>query len=449
MAGKKKKSPHKKVQFFINIVAGLAVVLSMHLAENTQWGEGILDNAFDGFIKKDAAKAVKKAADTGPLFLVDLARPGPGTPAGKDRSISPRDTIAKVIQMAVDGKAKIIVLDVLLEEKDCCFPGKDQQLREVLEAFPTDKAFKTKIIFAVNIEKNGNPGSNLFDSIIDTNPNFYRAVPTVYATQYDRRVRYWTVCHRYGKDKIIWSIPVLTFFLHQGRWADLETFGRRAVREQKGGKSLEIRFGKKKSKKFVLPFSDDDLYRQRLRFSLIPGDCLDDTPGGNLIPPTLEYLEPQRFRDRILLLGSSAYRQGDIHPTPVGSMAGMYIHGNAVDTLLKGRQTTPAPWYLAILIDVLVIIAASYLLLRKTRSPGSLLLPLFVPFVLSLVLVFGCYWIFFRSFGIFFNFAFGILAVGWFDTFAQLRETYLKIKEDMKKNKEKEVTVCECEGDTG
>jgi hypothetical protein len=48
------------------------------------------------------------------------------------------------------------------------------------------------------------------------------------------------------------------------------------------------------------------------------------------------------------------------------------------------------------------------------------------------------YLLFFRYFGIFFNFAFGTAAVGYFDTVSAIRETYLKKIKTKKKKKDKE-----------
>lgn len=414
---------NKKTQFCVNMCAGIVVLILMHFAASTKWAEGIINDAFDEFIQKDANKAVQTIANTGDIFLVDLDHNKPEDSNEEISYISPRDTIAKVIEMAAQGKAKIIVLDILLEKKD----KKDEELRKVLEAFPTDKNFQTKIIFAQRVGKNRTLKKNLFDPLIDKNPNFYRAIPTLYVTKKDRVIRYWKAYDLYRKGKIIWSIPVLAVFLNEGRMADLKEYEKQLVQKGSSLDNLVVNFDK--SKTFVLPSGNKDLFRQRIRFSLIPRDCIDGSPAGNLILPTVDTLNPRRFENKIVLIGASDPEKGDIHPTPVGDMPGMYIQGNAIHIILQGLQLAPAPWWIAIVLDILVIIFVPYCFLYFK----SWLAKLIVTIVLTTALAYLSYYILFRFFGMFFSFAFGTAAMGYFDTFSGIRETILKMKKNEKK----------------
>jgi len=417
---------NKKTQFCVNMCAGIVVLVLMQFAASTKWAEGIINDAFDEFIQKDAQKAAAKEefADTGDIFLVDLHYLETETPGEEISYISPRDTIAKIIEMAANGKAKIIVLDVILEKKD----KKGEALQKVLKAFPTDKNFHTKIIFAQRVGKNGTLKRNLFDSLIDNNPNFYRAIPTLYVTKRDRVIRYWKAYDLYGKGKIIWSIPVLTVILDKGRMSDLKEYERQLVQKGTGIDNLVIDFDK--SKTFVVPAGNNDLYRQRIRFSLIPKDCIDDSPAGNLPYPTMGSLDPRRFENKIVLIGSSDPEKGDIHPTPVGDMPGMYIHGNAIHILLQGLQPTPAPWWVAVVLDIVVIIFVPFYFLYFNTWLTKLIGTVLLTAAMALV----SYYILFRLLGMFFSFAFGTAAIGYFDTFSGIRETMLKIKEKKKRS---------------
>lgn len=415
----------KKAQFCVNMWAGIVVLLLMHTAASTRWGEGVLNDAFDEFIQKDAKKAVKTIANTGDIFLVDLDHNKPGKPDEEISYISPRDTIAKIIKMAALGKAKIIVLDILLEKKDYRSPERDEELQKVLEELSMDKECQTKIIFAQRVGKDGNLKRNLFDPLIDKNPNFYRAIPTLYATKKDRVIRYWKTYDGYGKTNVIWSIPVLTLVLNEGRIEDLKKCEKQLAQKEKGIEELVVNLDKRKNKTFVLPFSNKDLFRQRIRFSLIPRDCIDGSPAGNLILPTMDSLNPRRFKDKIVLVGASDPEKGDIHPTPIGDMPGMYIHGNAIHTLLEGLQPAPAPWWIAIVFDIVIIITVPYFFLRLK----SWLAKLIGTIILSTALALFSYYILFRYLGMFFSFAFGTAAMGYFDTFSGIRETILTMKE--------------------
>ena len=416
----------KKTQFLVNMCAGLVVLVLMQFAANTRWAESILNNAFDEFIQKDAWKAAisEEIADTGDIFLVDLHYLETETPGEKISYISPRDTIAKIIEMAKQGKAKIIVLDILLEKKD----EKDEELQKVLEAFPIDKDFPTKIIFAQRVGKDGNLQENLFDPLIDKNPNFYRAIPSLYVTKRDRVIRYWKAYDLYGKGEIIWSIPILAVIIDKGRMADLKEYEKQLVQKGAGIGNLVIDLDKNKT--FVVPIGNNDLFRQRIRFSLIPKDCIDVSPAGNLILPAMGGLNPRRFENKIVLIGSSDPEKGDIHPTPVGDMPGMYIHGNAIHILLQGSQPTSAPWWIALVLDIVVIVFVPYYFLYLKSWLAKLIGTILLTATLTLV----SYYILFRFLGVFFSFAFGTAAMGYFDTFSGIRETILKIKEKKKRS---------------
>ncbi len=411
----------KKTQFCVNMCAGIVVLILMHFAASTKWAEGIINNAFDEFIQKDAQKAAAKdeIADTGDIFLVDLHYFKPETPGEEISYISPRVTIEKIIKKAIQGKAKIVVLDILLEKDD----EKDEKLQTLMEEFPMDKNFHTKIIFAQRVGKDGNLKKNLFDSLIEKNPNFYRAIPTLYVTKKDRVIRHWKAYDLYGKGEITWSIPVLAVMLNEGRTADLNAYKKQLLQKGSSADNLVVNFDKNKT--FVVPASNRDLYRQRIRFLLIPENCIDVPHWGNLDFPTMDTLDdPRLFEKKIVLIGSSDPEKGDIHPTPVGDMSGMYIHGNAIHIILQGLQPAPARW-IAVILDIVVIILVPYYFLYWE----SWLSKLIGTVLLTAALALFSYYILFRLFDMFFSFAFGTAAIGYFDTFSGIRETILKMKE--------------------
>ncbi len=103
--------------------------------------------------------------------------------------ITSRDKLAKIIETAYKSGARLIVLDILLESKDCCNPDNDKQLRTVFEEM-TNKNVPTKVIFPVRIGQKGVIKNNLFDDLIGKNPNFYTAIPDITATATDKVIRY-------------------------------------------------------------------------------------------------------------------------------------------------------------------------------------------------------------------------------------------------------------------
>lgn len=424
--------PAKKMQFILNIGAGLLIVFLMCGLESTQWGEGALNSAFDCFIRMEAKKAVKADADMGDIFLVDIGHNinrGRDTEKGQKNTdkinyLSPRDTIAHLLEMAFDGGAKIIVLDFFFEEDDCCDPKRDDALRSVL----SNNSTQTKVIFPVNVY-NRAARPLIFDPEIDNNPNYFRAIPDFYASSSDSIGRYWKTFREYGNKKILWSIPVLTVALHEGKMNTLKEIENK-IRAGKRSGIYPVEMNRKNNKKFLLPIGDDDVYLQRIRCRLIPKDCIPAYPEGNTRLPTIENLTGDRFKDKIVIIGNSDPNMGDIHPTPVGNMPGMFIHGNAVHTLLQGLQPGRAPWWVSIIMNIFIIITAAYLFHYLDSFLADLLEMFFTILILGAIAYY-----FFRNFGIFPNFMFGIVGIGYIETINSLREFLISKKKGKRKAK--------------
>ncbi len=427
----------KRTQFYLNIAAGLIMVfLIMPGLESTRWGESLLNSALDRFIASEAKAAVKTNEDPGELLLLDIGFVKKNDikekePEGKTNFLSPRDTIAKLLTMAFAGDASVVVLDFAFEENDCCHPERDEQLRKVL-AENTNK--RTKVIFPVrtiSIDRTGKYEKIqplIFDAVIDQNPNYTRAISTLLASPEDAVVRHWKVYHQYKEKeddlkKILWSIPVLAVALHNGKDKDLKNLEAFLLQPDKklAGYSLTFETAGKKREVF-LPLRETDSYRQRIRFRLIPKDCIADNPEGNIPVTTAEYLIPGQFKNKIVIIGNSDPEVGDVLSTPVGDMAGMYIQANAIHTLLKGYQPKPPPWWVVFLINLFIIIGAAYLF-HYTESFWKDILVLLIG-----ILGFGAlgYYCFFKSFGIVPNYVFGIAAIGYIEIMNSLKDILLK-----------------------
>ncbi len=79
-----------------------------------------------------------------------------------------------------------------------------------------------------------------------------------------------------------------------------------------------------------------------------------------LYPQNWQVLQEQQvFKDKIVLIGSTATDIPDAHPTPFGKMSGVEIHANAIATLLERRALEaafPDPHRSAILVMIGVLI---------------------------------------------------------------------------------------------
>ena len=154
------------------------------------------------------------------------------------------------------------------------------------------------------------------------------------------------------------------------------------------------------------------MYRNRIRFFLVPQNTLLDYPGGNLfeLVNSVDEVPYVSFKDKIVIIGNANPDAGDMHLTPAGNMPGMYVIGNALNTILLGLQPPHAPLLLNMVIELLVIILAAYFL------SGFPALIVYIIKTVALIAVLGIisyYW--FLKTGVLFNFTFAIAGIGFYD----------------------------------
>ena len=425
----KKFSRDEKIHFLITTGIGIAIIILFQIYENTNFGEHTLNKAFDSIILKEATRSAKlgnillqkgkKVIEE--LTFVDMANPykKEGYPL-----LTPRDQLAKVVEAAYKGKAKVILLDILLEDRDCCHPEHDQELREVFQNMINEKA-STKVVFPVRIGSDGKIKRNIFDDLIASHPNFYPAIPYMSATASDRIVRYWVPFER-AKDTarvpFLWNASFLAAALAKGKEEDLKT-----ISQQIGGKKLqEAHFIKLSDMKQIeISRHHEDLYRNRIRFFLIPQGTLTKYPGGNLfeLVNDVDEVDYIAFANKVVIIGNGDPEAGDIHLTPVGYMPGMYIIGNAVNTISLGLQPSHPPTVLNVLLELILIFVAAYILSRFPTPIKKVVRGVVMIFVLGTI----SYYYFVKT-GVLLNFLFAVAGMGFYDLAINIEGLLLKRK---------------------
>jgi CHASE2 domain-containing sensor protein len=432
--------PRKRTHFFVNLGIGIGIVILLHFLQHTRWGEGTLDHFFDLFIRSESSKAVRIQNDiqSSPLLFVDIDHKTYkewGEPL-----ITPRDKLARILRILHEGEAKLIVLDILLEGRDAR-PENDRLLLDVLRDIQLDAQGTTKIIVPQRIGVEGDLKPALFDALFEkpNEPqgrgpqNIYRATPTLSATGSDNVVRYWNLYEEYrgedGRPGIIWGYPITAVLLAvEGDLRKLgpfeEILRRSAGRHGGGYRSLDLANGKA----IKLPYDKAHLYLQRLRFLLVPERSIKDASAeagdgieGNLFQTVISFKELEyyqgSFKEKIVIVGNSSPDVGDIQRTPVGEMAGMYVIGNSIHTILVKEQPSPPPVWLSIIMETAVIVLAAYVFLYFT----SLLAQIVATGLI--LLIFGYFsYLYFLKAGVFLNFVFAIVGMGFHETVADIEE---------------------------
>jgi len=384
--------------------------------EATDWGEKIMNNLFDPIIAKEASGAARLAeqvnAEKSPnisnrIVFVDIDHETYkrwGTPL-----LTPRKEIARIIETAYRKGAAIIALDVLLEKPDCCNPDGDLRLRSVLKEIADNKG-RTKVLFGSRFGYERNLQKSLFDDLIDNTPNFFRASVNVSAPPTDRVIRYWIPFEKINSTKgpaTLWNIAFLAAMLSEEKSVELSKLSG-LIESRQFEKPFHFRLAN--NREIELTPDKEDVYRYRIRYLLIPQNTMPDHPGGNLFNAIsrIDEVESIFFKDKIVIIGNSSPDAYDMHPTPIGNMAGMYLIGNVLNTILLGNQPSEAHIILRILIEMAAIILAAYLFLKFTSFSAVVIgsIPLFF---LSITISYY----YFLSSGVFLNFSFALAAMGF------------------------------------
>lgn len=426
-----RKFPRKKrAHFFINLAIGLGIVVLLHFLQETRWGEGTLDKFFDLFVSSESKKAARVQVDLrqAPILFVEIdhetyAKWG-------EPLITPRDKLARILQVLHESGAKVVILDVLLEGPDCR-PENDRALLEAIKKIRDDPAGRMQLILPQRIGFEGGLKKTVFDEALGKGspgnesgpPRIYRATPTLSATGSDNVVRYWNLYERYrgddGLEDIIWGTPIVAVLLAvEGGLHKLEPSGEilRTIGDHRGTSFDVLRLNN--GKNIRLPYDNAHLYLQRLRFWLVPQG---PSAAGNLFQTVVKYDELESYRDmykgKIVVVGNSSPDVGDIHRTPIGDMAGMFVLGNSIYTILAKDQPSPPSIWLSLIIELVVIVAAAYFFLYFTSLLAQIIA------TVSILAVFGyfSYLLFLRT-GIFVNFVFAIVGMGFHETAKDLEE---------------------------
>ena len=342
-----------------------------------------------------------------------------------------RSKIADFIKVADKNEAKVVVLDILLDYPSFT-PQDDAKLRSVLEDMTRRKS-TSKIVFPVILRDTDRTiKKNIFEDIIDKNPNFQRGVPYLSTSRTDkviRYIRYYDVAHTAkGERQVIWSVPVLAWALYNDAVGQLKNLETAIINDLKAS-NTNHRYVIELPNKRRMDMTNSELFSNRIRFALLPPGTLGGE--GNLfteriLPDELDSLQKE-MRNKIVIIGTSSRDKEGWYPTPIGDMAGFYIMGNAINMMVSNWQARDAPIWVTICLQFLFIITASYAFVYfqpKTVRRGAAFL---VVAVLAPVTYYfySTYGILINVVVIFTNCVFPMLAMNW-------KTTTKDIKKDIK-----------------
>jgi|WetSurMetagenome_2_1015567.scaffolds.fasta_scaffold00250_21 CHASE2 domain-containing sensor protein len=450
----------KKIFFYINLAVGLCICAVFHLIEATSWGEKTLNPVFDEMTQRETSGVLEKWEEClksrpgsecdraigwadGRIVYIDINHTT--FKLWHEPLIIPRAKIARFINLAEGNKARMVILDILTD-----YPSLDKNddsaLRRTLEGL-TNKKSPLIVVFPIAVSLVDNMvRPSVFDDLIARNPNFHRAIPHVAFSTADRVVRYMqhfmVITKRDGSKDILFGIPLLAALLMKNDSEKLALLKEEIIadsrvrdKQDESGNKIHRSYEIKGENSGSLYIENSGLITNRIRFTQIPPGVMNKE--GNLfrerlLPDEVESLQSE-LHGKAVIIGVSSPDKGDILATPVGEMPGMYIIGNAVSTIAGGGQVRPAPLWMMLLLEFMVILLAA-LLFVHTKSP-------FVEITISVLIVtvlIPVTYIFYMKYSVFINVAFPIVAMSLQSFITTLHEKVLKAASTVKKRPAKE-----------
>jgi len=385
----KAKLSDKQKRFANDLILGIVAFALVIILENTVWYQkNCVNSLYDIYANLEARFAVRSHDNSTVLPQIlfvdidDVTYRAWGRP-----NITPRDELAKIIQKAYDGGAKVIVLDVALEEPDyspvqALLKGtptldgqsRDKVLWDTLEKIRVE-AKGTKVILPTQLYSDQTLRNNLYRRLVDKT-TIFEAAPIVKASKYDDITRIWqpyAVIKNSAKpkDEVLWTVPILTAVLGWGDFSQLEAAAPTVLETAKNNRPVNINIKTAKGEReLVLNGDDVSISRfNRIRFHILPSTTLSQESKGNLPFASVVYTSdeiagksfPISYRDKIVIIGNSSPDRYDILATPVGEMPGLYLQGNIVNTLVHIGSVRVMPTSWNIIVDCLLIASVSYL----------------------------------------------------------------------------------------
>jgi CHASE2 domain-containing sensor protein len=402
----------KHAHFCMNILIGTLIAFLFHFIEGTQLGENTLNKVFDASL----GSYYEEDPSTDKIFFIDIDESTLndwGNPY-----FTPLDSLSKAIQICLLGKAKVIFIDISLDDRKSDFVS-TSLLKNTLSSYTALNVENqnTHIIFPKIINSNRKIEDTLVDSIVTQNENFHFGIPIIYSSSSDkvtRYINYYTTYTNNGEERYILNTALLATLLFKGyNDKDLE--------------ALKLKLAS--NEKYSIPFNDNslsisnkDIIANRIKFYYQFGNNYSNHLHLNY-SNRIEYNNitdelKNLIKDKIVIIGvSDKSHSDDYYMTPVGQMPGMYIMGNAIYELINYKQLKTINYFYIIMIELITIIFAAILFMRYDSVLAFLIATIILLVALGPITIYAYY-----KKGIFINIVFPIIGMAIHKSIAEYEE---------------------------
>jgi CHASE2 domain-containing sensor protein len=341
--------------------------------------------------------------------------------------ITPRDKLLRLIQMATQHQAKMVMVDIELNYRtdrsqalDHPNNQADKALFEFINQYDASCQEPCSYIFLTRSTRKSltespyrEPVSSFLDPVVAKSRYIYWA-STLFDIEHDQVLRRWHLSQPLCQGKVGDVLP------------SMQLLADTVVKNQtlSGTKPLLEKLDLVKPDCTVQghqegfePVEDDQLKR-RILYRIpwhLPGEKLPNMEDGHLL---LEKLSVQSVTagdakpiaasflpGRIVVIGSSYESSRDIYATPLGKMPGIWVLVNATHSFLQGELTPPSSWVIWLTEAILIVIMSLVFAYFDKSFYGML--------VSGIVIIIGMipftFWLF--EYGVWLDFAIPLIAV--------------------------------------
>lgn len=385
-----------KYYFLFNIVLGLGMLFFFVLTRDTPVQQSFINMLFDQAIEWrtglgefgrdcDAKIAAKD--------IVILSFNDSDMNDFRYPTITPRNKIADMIRFAYEGGASIVVLDMELSESDYSPASKvsgdskpmtgqerDKELFELLEQIKNDDTSNTRVLISGDIHADKRLKDNNFAKLIDNKKIFGASTYVSASRGNDSMVRFWQpyieITEEYDDvqaREVLWSFQMLSLALTEGSVEELERIRQNILYGDDEKFTLHCKSGKNfvlyreiESRNGLIFRTTDSMQYNRIQYVFTPFTLqkhirsIAETNIGHWSDH--DYLD---FTNKIVVIGREDNECNDFIATPIGRMPGLYVHGNAIATILGQTQPHISPLWKYILIEVILIIITAYIFVYR------------------------------------------------------------------------------------
>ena len=377
-------SSEQKGQFVFNILLGVAVTFFFLLMKDTAVRQSFINEWFDRYIafRADSETDTWRAAQS--IVFLDFDNKSFRTLGRPD--LTPRDKVAELLKVAYEGKARAVVLDMNFSEADYSpaktFEGeeiaksgveRDRELFDLIDRIKNDSESKTTILLPLMTYADGTIKDNIFSSLID-NRKVFEVTPTFSINGGgDNATRFWSP-YLEAKDaatnesKILWSIPLMSAMIYVGAVDELDGLKPEILDTDKNMfETTPITFYRERAADGGVIRDATSMQYNRIQYAAIPAGVLEKYPFGTISPENIGHWRKNGLdngsidcRDKIVMIGRADEDCADFFSTPVGNFSGMYVHGNAVASILGETRPHLTSIYKHALIELILVVIAAY-----------------------------------------------------------------------------------------